>query len=357
MLYLVYTTGKCNLTCTYCGGSFPATLVPRRIEYPLADLVRFISVDADPVVAFYGGEPLMNEAFIRAMMASLPKAKFVIQTNGLLAKQLDPLYWRRFDAVLLSIDGRRSTTDRYRGRGVYNAVLDTARWLRAIGCNADLIARMTVSEGSDIFLDAKHLLSLDVFDHVHWQLNAVWSTDWTDFSGWCDRSYIPGIDRLIRYWLVEARHGNVCGIVPFLAILTTLLLKGRMDSPPCGAGGTSLSILPNGTVIACPIAVDVEWARVGTIYTQPKASLVNKVKISEPCTQCDYLRYCGGRCLYAHIERLWGSWGFNHLCNLTIHTIEALSSIVPEVTSLLTNTITLEQLSYPPFNNTTEIIP
>jgi putative peptide-modifying radical SAM enzyme len=357
LLYLVYTTGKCNLTCTYCGGTFPANLVSRQIEYSLDDLVRFISDDADPVVAFYGGEPLMNAAFIRAVMAGLPKVKFVIQTNGVLAKQLDPLYWRQFDTVLLSIDGRRNTTDRYRGRGVYNAVLDAAKWLRAIGCDADLIARMTVSERSDILLDVKHLLSLDLFDHIHWQLNVVWSTDWNDFSRWCDRSYKSGIDRLIRYWLSEARNGSVRGIVPFIAILKTLLLNGRIDSPPCGAGTTSLSILPNGDVIACPIAVDVEWARLGTIYSRPKASLVSRVKINGPCTQCSYLRYCGGRCLYAHIERLWGSAGFNQVCGLTVHTIEELANIVPEVTSLLTNTIALEQLIYPPFNNTTELIP
>ena len=34
--------------------------------------------------------------------------------------------------MLLSINERQNTTDRYQGRGVYNAVLDTARWLRAI---------------------------------------------------------------------------------------------------------------------------------------------------------------------------------------------------------------------------------
>lgn len=74
-----------------------------------------------------------------------------------------------------SIDGRREMTDYYRGEAVYKRVVDAAAWLKSIGVEADVIARMTVSERSDIYKDVLHLLSLNLFDHIHWQLDVVWS--------------------------------------------------------------------------------------------------------------------------------------------------------------------------------------
>ena len=358
MLYILFTTGQCNLKCKYCGGSFPPNLVPWKTTYPTSQLKSFIFDDPEPTIAFYGGEPLLNVKFIRDVMEDFPEAKFVIQSNGILARSLEPEYWLRFDAVLLSLDGRRKVTNYYRGAKVYDRIIDSARWLKTIGFKKDLIARMTVSEFSDIFLDVKHLLSLNLFDHVHWQLDVVWSSNWKDFDGWCESSYMSGISRLANFWIEGARKGRVLGLVPFVAVLKTMLKQSRIDSPPCGSGLNSLSILPNGCIVACPIAVDVNWAKLGNILTDQRDRLINRVKIGEPCTSCHYLKYCGGRCLYAHYERLWGEAGFNKTCEVTIHTIDELSKIKDEVLSLLDRkVISMTQLDYPTFNNTTEIIP
>jgi len=358
MLYIVFTTGQCNLRCKYCGGSFPTNLVPWKVKYPISHLEKFISDDPEPIIAFYGGEPLLNARFIREVMEDFPDAKFVIQSNGTLARRLEPEYWLRFDAVLLSIDGRRRVTNNYRGAEVYDRIVDSARWLRTIGFKNDLIARMTASELSDIFLEVRHLLSLDLFDHVHWQLDAVWSSSWGNFQEWHETSYAPGISGMVRLWIGEARKGRVLGLVPFIAVLRTMIRDGRVDCPPCGACVNSLSILPDGDVIACPIAVDVKWAKLGNILKGYRTRMMNRVKIGEPCVSCDYLRYCGGRCLYTHHERLWGEWGFNKICEVTTHTIDELAKIKDETLSLLNrNVISMKQLDYPPFNNTTEIIP
>jgi len=358
MLYIVFTTGQCNLRCKYCGGSFPQNLVPWKIRYPISHLKRFVSEDPKPTIAFYGGEPLLNARFIKEVMDELPNVKFVVQSNGILTRTLEPEYWLRFDAVLLSIDGRRAVTDHYRGADVYDAVIDSARWLREIGFQNDLVARMTVSELSDIFLDVEHLLSLRLFDHIHWQLDVVWSSRWKDFDGWCESSYIPGINSLIRLWIEEARKGRILGLAPFTAVLKTMIENLRVDCPPCGSGVNSLAILTDGDVIACPIAVDAKWARLGSILKDSKAQMTDKAKISEPCTTCGYLKYCGGRCLYAHYERLWGEEGFKKICKVTIHTIDGLAQIKNEVLGLLNrDVIPMESLDYPPFNNTIEVIP
>lgn len=358
MLYIVFTTGKCNLKCEYCGGSFPSSVVPWNVKYDIEELKRFLDSDPDPIICFYGGEPLLNVKFIRKVMDKISECKFVIQTNGTLIKQLDPQYWIRFEAILLSIDGRMSITDYYRGNGIYNKVLAAARWLRSIGFRGDLIARMTVTEMSDIYVDVTHLLKLKLFDHVHWQLDVIWSDRWRDFDGWCKCSYLPGLKDLINLWITMAESGKILGIVPFLGLLSVMLKGEVMKRPPCGAGITSISVLTDGTILACPIAIDTCWAKLGNIRDDSRLNVIGRAIIGEPCLSCSYLNYCGGRCLYAHKERLWGETGFRKVCKLTINLIEGLKRIKGKVIELLkSGAIPQTELFYPSFNNTTEIIP
>ncbi len=351
MLYILFATGACNLRCSYCGGSIPRDLVPWKVNYDINELKKLLSDDPEPVIAFYGGEPLLNPEFIMRVMDSF-NAKFVIQTNGTLVRRLPEDYWRRFDAVLMSIDGRREVNDLYRGRGNYDKVVKAARWLKGIGFKGDLIARMALWYASDVYEDVKHLLYLGPFDHVHWQLNVVWTERW-NFEGWAEKSYLPGIRRLVSLWLEEMKRGKVLGIVPFLGIMKVELF-GEWTAPPCGAGVESFSILPDGRILACPIAFDVSWSLVGSL----KEGIKRKVLIGEPCTSCPYFRYCGGRCLYAYKERLWGEEGFRSVCEVTKRTIDSVLSVKEEVLGLIrAGVIRKEQLYYPPFNNTTEIIP
>jgi len=78
VLYILHTTGQCNLKCRYCGGSFPQNVVPWQIKYPINRLKRFVSDDPEPIIAFYGGEPLLNVKFIEDVMNEFSDARFVI---------------------------------------------------------------------------------------------------------------------------------------------------------------------------------------------------------------------------------------------------------------------------------------
>jgi len=354
MLYFVFTTGQCNLSCKYCGGSFQPEVVPWEIQYSLEDLISFISKDKDAIIAFYGGEPLLNADFIMKVMDSVPAKKFVIQTNGLLVKRLKREYWLRMDAVLLSIDGPRDVTDYNRGKGVYNAVISAAKYLKEIGYRGDLIARMTITELSDIYRDVMHLLDIGLFNHVHWQLNVVWCPKW-NFMRWACSSYLPGIRRLVKAWVDGLLQGEVLGIVPFLGIAKRYMYGGPI--PPCGAGEEAFAILPNGNIIACPIAVDVKWAYLGHITTHNPFELPGKVSISEDCRSCPYYSICGGRCLYANKERYWGEEGFKEVCFVTKSTIDMVLQGIKKVENAVGKEILLKIFNYPEYNNTTEIIP
>ncbi len=354
VLHFVLTTGKCNLRCNYCGGSFPEHAVPFEITYDLAQLERFIEADPAPIVAFYGGEPLLNPKAIARIMDTV-KAKFVIQTNGTLVEGLSPEHWRRMDAVLMSIDGTEKTTDAYRGNGIYRRVMKSARALREWGFNGDLIARMAVSERTDIYGDVMHLIGLGMFDHVHWQLDVGWSDAWIDFDGWVEASYKPGIRRLVARFRKGLADGSVLGMVPILGILKRLREGG--SSPPCGSGTESFAIMPDGVIRACPISYDAEWAVAGNIKQSTLATLPRKGILGE-CLECSHLRGCGGRCLYMNRERFWGEEGFRKICALTKYTIDEVSTLIEAVDEAKRGKLVdIELLDYPPFNNSTEIVP
>ncbi len=354
MILIVTTTGRCNLKCLYCGGSFDPKLVPWSEECKLEDLVDLI-VRTGCDVVFYGGEPLLNSKLIMDVIDSLKSrewgGRFIIQTNATLFEDLPLSYWLSFDSILLSVDGRPEVNDEGRGRGNYEKVIKVAKILRKYGFSGDLIARMTAWERTDIYEEVAHLLSLGLFDHIHWQLNVIWSERW-NFREWTERSYLPGLRKLASLWLEEMRKGRVLGIAPFLGIMRAELF-GDLPSPPCGAGSESFTLLPNGKILACPIAVDSSWAVVGEL-----GSGIRKVGIGEPCKSCDYFKYCGGRCLYAYMERLWGEEGFREVCDVTKETIKIVLENGGEIRSLIREgVISAEDLYYPRYNNTMEVIP
>jgi putative peptide-modifying radical SAM enzyme len=356
MLFFIFTTGLCNLRCDYCGGSFPEKLVPPKPSYDIDSLIRFLEDCKTVSIVFYGGEPLLNAKFISKFMDSFDAERYIIQTNGLLLEKLDPIYWRRMDTVLMSIDGVEYVTDKHRGTGVYSAVVDSAYKLRSLGFDGDLVARMTVTEDTDIYRDVLHLIELGLFDHIHWQLNVVWSPPWMDFDGWC-RRYMNGLSRLLDLWIYKLEFdGAVLGISPFQGCLKRIIEGGLY--PPCGAGVDAYAISTDGSILVCPISVDVDWGRLGNIYSNTLDTLKTAPKIGEPCISCIEFKVCGGRCLYAYMEKLWGIDGFRRICNVTMSMISLLRSRLNLIEDALKiHGIRMDSILYPRFNNSIEIIP
>ena len=249
------------------------------------------------------------------------------------------------DAGPLTIDGMGEVTNYYRGMGVDEKVVEAAKYLRRAGFEGDLIARMTVSRRSDVVRDVKHLLELGLFDHVHWQLDVVWSNLWhlEQFKEWAEESYKPGIKKLTKLWIKNIDNGRILGIVPFLGIMSRILHGGK--DLPCQAGREAIAIATDGRIMACPIAPDFEWNILGDFKKY------KRIEIGEPCKSCNVYKICGGRCMFAYKERLWGEEGFNEICNVTKFLIEELRKYKEKCMELK------EKIRYPPYNNTTEIIP
>jgi putative peptide-modifying radical SAM enzyme len=215
------------------------------IQYSMDDLAAFLEKDDGIQLMLYGGEPTLRVPLIIDLMDRFPDVRFMLQTNGLLVNQIPENYIKRFHSILVSIDGTEQTTDGYRSKGVYKKVINNVRWLREIGFDGDTVARMAVSEQSDIYRDVRHLVDLrdPSFDHVHWQLNVVWDAEdnWRNFDGWIEKSYYPGVTKLTEDWVSGLEKGRVEGIVPFLPVMHTLL-TGKHSQLRCGSGLDTLGL-------------------------------------------------------------------------------------------------------------------
>jgi putative peptide-modifying radical SAM enzyme len=360
MNYHIVLTRRCNLNCIYCHGG-EETGPDTEIAYSMTELEAFLSRDNDPQLMLYGGEPCLRIPLIAELMDRFPNSRFMLQTNATLLDQIPEEYVKRFHSILVSIDGRKAVTDYYRSEGIYEKVLTNVRWLRSIGYRGDIVARMAASEQTDIFRDVRHLLDLEdpSFDHVHWQLNVVWDAEgnWTDFDGWVSSSYKPGIKKLVDSWVSKMNQGLVEGIVPFQP-LTYTLLTGKTSKLRCGSGIDTFAIHVDGSIGICPISPDWEFSIIGDIWNDVPADIREAMIVDEPCPSCDIYGVCGGRCLFANKERLWGEVGFKKICDTTRYLISEIERRLPEIQSHIeSGKILLEDFNYPEFNNGCEIIP
>ncbi|MGQ4891494.1 MAG: TIGR04084 family radical SAM/SPASM domain-containing protein [Candidatus Njordarchaeia archaeon] len=367
MLYFVATTMVCNLNCIYCGNNPDPAIEPLEVTFDLEKLKKFISKDSDATIGFYGGEPLLRIRLIEEIMDKILAKRYIIQTNGIFLNRLKRRYLERFDTILISIDGRKEINDYYRGRGVYDVIMKNMKYIRENGFKGDLIARMAISSKTDIYLDVKYLVELrnPGFDHVHWQLDALWDTPpaqryggLNGFKKWVHDSYNPGISKLIDYWIRNMEEkGKVLGIVPFQGIMKTLI-TGEKTNLRCGAGIDTFAITTSGRILACPIAPEFDFNVVGHIEKNDPRDLPWKVKVGGPCETCEVRDICGGRCLFANKTMLWGMEGFMAVCDTVKHLINELKKVKPKVEKMLNEgKIREEELFYPKYNNTTEIIP
>ncbi len=372
MFYHLILTDECNLCCTYCRGKpFEALAggeadveidgaLPPDFSCDPGDLTRFLSQDPDPCITFYGGEPLMRMDLVRTIMDTAPVRRFMIQTNGTLLDRLGSEYINRMETILVSLDGPRKLTDEHRGAGTFDRVIRNVRTIVAEGYPGELIARMTVTEGTDI-REAVRFLAANVhhpFDSIHWQIDADFSGDSSMrmFSRWLSTSYIPGIRNLIGDWVgIMEREGRVARWYPFLQ--TTLdLLQDCPSRLRCGCGHANYTIMTDGHIAPCPVMIGMKDSYVGHIRTTDPRDLP-VVEMTGSCRRCDILGFCGGRCLYSDIARPWPPEEKAVICRSVRDLKDSLASAIPRIRMLIASgRIRMEDFSHTRYNGC-EIIP
>jgi len=374
MYYFITLTDECNLQCDYCYGKWLEDLgttlegftidfsVPTQIDYDLSILQEFCGRDPDPHLIFYGGEPTLCLDSIREIMDAIPAKEYLIHTNGLLLDRLESRYMNKFSTILVSIDGCEEITDRQRGQGSYRRIIENLKAVGETGYRGEVVARMTVTQETDIEEEVKWLLFNKEypFSSVHWQLDALfWKNDFhpSRFKDWSQRCYNPGIRRLARSWVDHMKNeGEVLRIYPFIAPTQSLLIR-EPSRLRCGAGWISFNIQTDGNISPCPAMVGMKDYYLGNIKDVDPVVLKDAIRISGRCTDCSIFDLCGGRCLYANLTQLWGSEGFSLVCGTVKNLFDSLKGLLPRIRSLIKRgSISIEDFKYPKYNSC-EIIP
>ena len=148
--------------------------------------------------------------------------------------------------------------------------------------------------------------------------------------------FVPqGRGRENRRWL-QLDHGEFGRLVREAADLTSRYPKGflRLGSPmnfcsflnedvpstQCAAGVTTMTVLPDGSVIPCPAFKGLVDYVAGSVREQGLIDIWRHAPVWErfrsfsaealrgPCAACEYLQSCHGRCA---AQRIW-AWGDMH---------------------------------------------
>jgi putative peptide-modifying radical SAM enzyme len=352
MFFHVILTTECNLQCRYCFGEtlddFDEDFadievdysLPKKIAYGFSTLAEFCRRDPDCVLTFYGGEPLIRIDEIEKIMDMVKPRHFMIQTNGIFLDRLPAEYVNRFHTILVSIDGDEALTDSYRGKGVFRKVVDNLNLIKRNGFDGELIARMTVNEPTDINKQVTWLLdnSEFSFSSVHWQLNAgFWGNDYSrrNFKQWSETSYVSSLERLTRFWVDQMeKRGVVLKLYPLLGIASSLLHDEQESLLRCGGGWINYAIQTDGNVIPCPTMWGMKDYYLGNISNTNPLEL-KKIFVNSPCSQCDILGICGGRCLYANITNRWSKDAYATVCRTVKGLVDAVETELPRIKRLI----------------------
>ena len=354
MYFHLILTDNCNLCCSYCrarvfentDGRYDAESpeieidpnLPSELMVNLDLLYDFLKKDPNPILTFYGGEPLLRADLIKKIVQEAPVQRFMIQTNGLLLDRLYPSIINRFSTILVSLDGREGLTDANRGEGTYRKVMENIKKISHNGYNHELIARMTVNEKTDI-ADAVHWLADNPdysFASIHWQLDANFAGDFSHrrFGDWVVENYNPGILRLVTDWVDHMENkGEVLRWYPFLDPMEDLLL-GRQSGLRCGSGHANYSIMTDGHIAPCPVMIGMSEYYVGHIRDSDPRNLA-VTTVNGECADCQIRGFCGGRCLFSNITKPWGVDQRRIVCSTveTLHT--GLVNALPRVRELI----------------------
>ena len=373
--HVILTTG-CNLQCRYCFGEslddfdedFSDNLevdysLPCKVAYDVGVLKDFVGKDPECVLTFYGGEPLMQLESLRQIMDVIEPKLYMMQTNGLLLDKLESKYVNRFHTLLVSVDGEEGLTDFYRGQGVFRKVVENLRLIQRNGFSGELIARVTVMEQTDIYSQVRFLLENPEFSFssVHWQLNAgFWGNDYKrrNFREWSANSYIPGVRRLVDFWVdVMEREGRVLKLYPILGIAYSLLHGEAVNFLRCGGGWINYAIQTDGYILACPTMWGMGNHYLGHIVDSHPLKL-KKVFVNQlPCSKCEILNMCGGRCYYANVTQRWSVDAYKEVCNTVKALVVDVSAKIPRIKQLISQgKICLSDFDFIKYNGA-EIIP
>lgn len=326
---------------------------------------------SQPILSFFGGEPLLNWPLIRHLLEYAvaradqagQKPRFALTTNGIaLSPEMARFLNRHAVRVVVSLDGPLSIHDALRplptGGGSYYLTCRAIRHLQ----QADVytLAEATVTRSN---LDL-----VSIIDHVLGQgLPGVYTFLARGWGEWAiTLADLPALlvacEQAVERYMAAVFRGEDWGWINLREMIGSLWKAGHsgnsIPNPPiCPAGRTSLSVSTDGQLYPCFHFVGQTWARLGDVWhgldveAQRAFIQATSLPVNHPCRHCPAADMCGGRCYYEAWEFGDISGGVNivhceftrHLAALARKCLQQIQSFAPHFlrgayrTRLLTN--------------------
>jgi MoaA/NifB/PqqE/SkfB family radical SAM enzyme len=247
----------CNAKCVYC--NCPEREDPRASlethRHTLAEFARLGAVR----IKFLGGEPLLHHDIGELVdIARGHGMRTAVVTNGFLVPQrMDVM--KRFDEIIISIDGSEPAHDSQRGRGTWKkvmAALDACANAKLDFFLSAVVTRNTMSEVDWLIATAKEYRVSVNFQIP--QFNA-------EMYGPGAKEWMPAPDdiRVLIAKIIAAKEAGAPVLFSARSYGRTLqwedFSRERDDRPgeasPCTAGKYFLQLEPNGDIYPCVLQI------------------------------------------------------------------------------------------------------
>ena len=336
MEYYVYITHNCNTRCSYCCSSrvissVKCNITSRHIDRIIQYIIENLGEEPD-LLMMSGGEPLLRPDIIHEILDKTEGLNLtrMTLTNGILLDRVPLDLLNRFDAILVSMDGDRNSHELHRGRGTYDRIVSNLQNLKH-RLKPTIIGRGTLEEESDVFSSVTNMLPIT--DAVYWQIVSKPRFRKPDpFIA----SYEQGIEKLVKFWLNGLRQGKHLRIIPFIAIVSSLVFGYKRNgvSFRCGAGWNLQVIDIDGAIYWCDEYIGEPKGVIGNLYGK-KPTLIYEphYEIFKECRSCPVTDICLGRCKKCLKE--YTSEHNRIYCRLTRKLIDTLTQHIDEIKSLI----------------------
>lgn len=333
MDFYIFVTKACNLKCTYCFQRNAENFFQNETGCPdVKKTAEFVVKNLGKGrnnVTFYGGEPLLNQDWIKKFIGLMREEDlhFTLQTNATLLEKIDNFILENLDFIHVSIDGSQQVTDASRGEGTFALVLDNIKKTRP-KFKGELLARLTFMPGNSIYNSVVALLDLNLFDCFYWQLqNSPFAVDFQKAKN----HYSAGIGKLADFWIKSLEERKKLNIIPFQAVALSFLSNKQFNSYRCGAGTYLVTIDSDGSCYSCDELLVPEF-RIGDINEGIQQKPLHSANRSDFCSLCDIAKICGGRCFRASF---FSAQKFKFYCDMTKILVNAIQEKMPKINSLL----------------------
>lgn len=297
------TTLRCNLKCSYCSLGIGDMLGSQdEMKYDLDSLSEFIDrhlSEKEIYVTFYGGEPTLKRSWMLSVMERFPKFRYQLQTNGTLLDGLPDQILSRLSNVLVSIDGGKSITDGYRGRGIWSQVIGNLGKVRS-RISGTITARVTWSNPNTTFEELDDLISsYSTIDYVYWQFVAG---EMYDEDSLIQRESVLSklIDRFFQH------TDELYPLIPVMGIVRNKVLPNRGQElyaglTQCRVSTHLLNVMPDGRIFPCPDMMYDPSMQMGDIQENWLIRSPLQPHQAMPCGACEALPWCRRNCM----KNLW----------------------------------------------------